>query len=274
MVDVSIVIVNYKARGMVKQALKSIRDAKIRLNYEVFVVDNASGDGLPALVRERFPEVRLLALDRNVGFAAGNNLAIRKAKGRYVFVLNPDAMLEPGAVEALFAYMEAHPDVGVVGPRLVRPDGSRQESVHRFPTPLTPVYRRTPLGRLPAARAALDRYFMRGETGDAPMEVDWMEGAALFARRAAFEQVGLFDERFFVYFEDADWCRRFWLAGWKVVYHPGISVIHYHRRESADTLWFLAPFTNKVSRIHIASAIRYFRKWQGQPLPRKENAAP
>lgn len=272
--DVSIVIVNYKTRGMVKQGLKSVRDAKLRLNYEVFVVDNGSHDGLPQLIRQDFPEVRLIALEKNVGFAAGNNLAIRKAKGKYVFILNPDAMVNPGAIEAMCSHMDAHPEIGVLGPKLVRPDGTRQESVHRFPTPWIPVYRRTPLGRLPRAQAAIARYAMRGELADAPMEVDWMEGAALFVRREAIGKVGMFDERFFVYFEDADWCRRFWQAGWKVVYYPPAEIIHYHRRESADALWFLAPFTNKVSRIHIASAVKYFTKWKDQPSPRKEKAAP
>jgi GT2 family glycosyltransferase len=270
MLDVSIVIVNYGTRGMVKQGLKSLRAARIALNYEIFVVDNGSGDGLPSLVREDFPEVRLIALEKNVGFAAGNNLAIRQAKGRYVFILNPDAMVNPGSIETLAAYMDAHPEIGVLGPKLVRPDGTRQESAHRSPTPWIPVYRRTPLGRLPRGRAAIDRYAMRDETWDAPKEVDWMEGAALFVRRAALDAVGLFDERFFVYFEDADWCRRFWIEGWKVVYLPSAEIIHYHRRESADAFWFLAPFTNKVSRIHIASACKYFLKWRGRPDPRQE----
>ncbi len=271
--DVSIIIVNYRTRGLVKQCLKSIRRAAPRLDYEVLVVDNDSKDGLPELVRERFPEARLFALPENVGFAAGNNVAMRKAKGRYVFVLNPDTMLETGCLEAMAAYMDAHQDVGVLAPKLTHPDGSRQESVHRFPTPWIPVYRRTPLGRTARAKEALDRYAMRGEIGDAAQEVDWVEGAAMFVRRKAVDEVGMFDERFFVYFEDADWCRRFWSKGWKVVYFPGASILHYHRRESADASWLLAPFANKVSRIHIRSAVKYFRKWKGQPLPRKEKTA-
>lgn len=272
--DVSVIIVNYRTRGLVKQCLKSIRRAAPRLDYEVLVVDNDSKDGLPALVRERFPETRLFALPENVGFAAGNNVAMRKAKGRYVFVLNPDTMLEIGALEAMVAAMDADPRIGVLAPRLMHPDGTRQESVHRFPTPWIPVYRRTPLGRLPQAKAELDRYAMRDVSVDRTMEVDWVEGAAMFVRRAAIEEVGMFDERFFVYFEDADWCRRFWAKGWKVVYFPEAAILHYHRRESADASWFLAPLTNKVSRIHIASAYKYFMKWKGQPLPRYEKTAP
>ncbi len=266
--DVSIIIVNYKTRGMVKQGLKSLRRAGIRLNYEVLVVDNASFDGLPELVREEFPETRLIALEKNVGFAAGNNLAIKKAKGKYVFVLNPDALVPSGTIEALYAYMEAHPKIGVLGPKLVRPDGTRQESAHRFPTPWIPIYRRTPLGKTARARNEIDRYFLRDVNFTEPTEVDWIEGAAMCVRRAAIDEVGLFDERYFVYFEDTDWCRRFWMKQWSVVYHPGIEVIHYHRRESADVLWFLAPFANKVSRIHIASAVKYFLKWRGLPSPR------
>ncbi|HTK59840.1 MAG TPA: glycosyltransferase family 2 protein, partial [Candidatus Baltobacteraceae bacterium] len=184
----------------------------------------------------------------------------------------PDTMLEIGALETMTAYMDAHQDVGVLAPKLTHPDGSRQESAHRFPTPWIPIYRRTPLGRLPQAKAELDRYAMRGETGDDAMDVDWAEGAAMFVRRKAIDEVGMFDERFFVYFEDADWCRRFWSKGWRVVYFPVASILHYHRRESADTGWFLAPFTNKVSRIHIQSAVKYFMKWKGQELPRKEKA--
>lgn len=267
--DVSIIIVNYKTRGMVKQNLKSIRQAGLKLNYEVFVTDNASGDGSAEMIREEFPEVRLLALEENVGFARGNNLAMREAKGRYIFILNPDAMLTEGAVEAMVEYLNAHPEVGMIGPKLVHPDRTRQESVHRFPTPWIPVFRRTPLGKLPRARRDLDRYFMRGELDETIREVDWMEGAALFVRRTAIDQVGMFDERYFAYFEDADWARRFWLAGWKVLYFPPATIIHYHRRESADALWFLAPFVNKVSRIHIASAYKYFMKWKGQEPPRR-----
>jgi hypothetical protein len=266
--EVSIVIVNYKTRGMVRQCLKSIRRAAPRLNYEVFVTDNASGDGSAEMIRAEFPEVRLLALKENIGFGRGNNIAIRQAKGRFVFVLNPDAMLNEGSVERMHAFMEAHPEVGLLGPKLVHPDRTRQESAHHFPTPWIPVLRRTPLGRLPWAKLQLGRYFMRGEVGEKTMDVDWMEGAALFVRRKAIDEVGLFDERYFAYFEDADWCRRFWLKGWKVVHFPEATVIHYHRRESADALWFLAPFTNKVSRIHISSAVKYFLKWKGQPLPR------
>ncbi len=266
--DVSIIIVNYRTRGLVKQCLKSIRLAAPRLDYEVFVVDNASGDGSAEMIREYFPEVKLFALPENIGFARGNNLAMKQAKGRYVFIHNPDAMLTPGALETMVGYMDRNPVVGMLAPKLMHPDRTRQDSAHRFPTPWIPVYRRTVLGSLPRAKRALDNYLMRGELGEEIREVDWIEGAAMFVRRAAIDKVGMFDERFFIYFEDADWARRFWLAGWKVVYFPKATVIHYHRRESADATGLLA-LANRVTRLHIESAIKYFLKWRGQEPPRK-----
>jgi N-acetylglucosaminyl-diphospho-decaprenol L-rhamnosyltransferase len=267
-VDVSIIIVNYKTRGLVKQNLKSIRLAAPKLDYEVFVVDNASGDGIVPMIRESFPEARLMALPENVGFARGNNAAMKEAKGRYVFILNPDAMLTPGAVERMVEYMEAHPEAGMLAPKLVHPDRSVQDSVHRFPTPWIPVYRRTPLGSLPHARRELDRYLMRGELGEDIRDIDWAEGAALFVRRKAIDEVGMFDERFFIYFEDTDWARRFWQKDWKVRYFPDAEIIHYHRRESADASGLMA-LANKVTRLHIQSAFKYFAKWKDQPPPRE-----
>ena len=265
--DVSIIIVNYNTRGLVKHCLQSVRDAGIALDYETFVVDNASTDGSSEMLRERFPEAKLLAMPRNVGFAKANNLAMREAKGRFIFILNPDTMLIPGAIEAMTAHLEANPKTAMIGPKLVHPDKTRQESVHRFPTPMIPVYRRTPLGRLASAKTELDRYSMRGELGETVTEVDWMEGAALFVRREAIDQVGMFDERYFVYFEDADWARRFWKAGWKVEYVPHAEVLHYHRRESADGSWFTGVL-NPVTRIHITSAVKYFLKWKDEESPR------
>lgn len=266
--DVSIIILNYRTRGLLKQAIKSIALAAPELDYEILVVDNASRDGSVEMIRERYPDVRLLALDENIGFACGNNIGIREARGRHILIMNPDIMMREGALEEMYRYMETHHDVGLLGPKLLRPDRSVQESVHRFPVPLMPLYRRTPLGRLPRARRALHRYAMRGELeGDEPREVDWMEGAALLVRKRAIEEVGMLDERFFMYMEDADWARRLWEKGWKVVWHPGTVFIHYHRRASADAAWFTAPFTNKVARYHIISAVKYFWKWRGKPAP-------
>lgn len=266
--DISIIIVNYRARGLVKQCLKSIRRAAIRPSYEVFVVDNDSRDAMGEMLREDFPEVKGILMPKNIGFAAANNAAMREAKGRYIFILNPDTELLPGTIEKMLQAMETDATIGILAPKLIHPDRTRQESVHRFPSPLVPIYRRTPIGRTTKAKAALDRYFLRDKTMTDTTEVDWAEGAALFVRRKAIDVVGMFDERFFVYFEDADWARRFWEKGWSVVYLPSAEIIHYHRRESADGSWFTGLF-KAVTRIHIMSAIKYFLKWKDKDLPRK-----
>lgn len=263
MLDVSIIIVSYRTAGLVKQCLRSLRRAQLKPTYEVLVVDNDGTDGLGEMIRDGFPEVKLIEPGRNLGFAAANNVALRQARGRYVLILNPDTEVTPGCLEKMLAAMEAHPDVGILAPKLVHPDRTRQESVHRFTTPLIPVYRRTPLGRLPWARRALDRYFLRHENLENPTEVDWAIGAALFVRHQAIDEVGPLDERYFMYFEDTDWARRFWEKGWKVVYWPEAEIIHYHRRESADGGWFTG-LLHRTTRIHISSALKYFLKWWGK----------
>ncbi|MBI4457435.1 glycosyltransferase family 2 protein [Candidatus Uhrbacteria bacterium] len=257
----SIIILDYKSRGLVRQCIKTINLFAPKCDYEVIVVDNDSGQGTGAMVRREFPDVVMIDNPANVGFAAGNNVGIRRAKGRYVLIMNPDITVRPGAIDDMMAYMEAHADIGVLGPRLVHPDGSIDMSCYRYPTPLIPAYRRTPLGKLPAGRKALSRYLMDDFDHRETREVDWLLGAVLLVRRSAIDKVGLLDERYFLYFEDTDWCRRFWKAGFRVVYYTGVEMVHYHERLSAKGSWVTGLF-RKATRIHIASCIKYFQKWR------------
>lgn len=263
--DVSVIILNYKTAGLVRQCVKTIELHRPTADFEIIVVDNASGDGVGEMLRREHPDVRFIGAPSNLGFAAGNNLGIRAARGRYVLILNPDITVREGAIDAMAAYMDAHADIGALGPRLVRPDGSLDESCHRFPTRMIPVYRRTPLGRTARGRAALARYGMSGFDRRETRDVDWLLGAALMVRTSVLGEVGLLDERFFLYFEDTDWCRRFWKAGHRVTFFAGAEMVHYHERESARGNWILSPF-RRSTRIHIASAIRYFRKWKDEPM--------
>lgn len=267
-VDLSIVILNYKSKNMVKECLRGIKSVGINLNYEIIVVDNASGDGIGKMLKENFPDVKFIVSPENVGFAAGNNLGIKAANGRYVLIMNPDIAIFQGSVEALVKYMDTHPDVGLAGPKLLNPDGTVQYSVCRFPGRFTPLYRRTPLGRTEAGKREIARYLMKDWDHGEAREVDWMLGACLIVRRESLEKVGLFDERFFLYFEDTDWCRRFWEAGWKVAYAPESSMVHFHRRESAESS-LLASLFKKTTQIHILSSIKYFLKYRGKPNPRQ-----
>src|SRR5688572_24681969 len=153
---VTFVTVNYKTPHLIRQLLKGVEEAGFRFSFEYILVDNASGDGTVEMVRERFPWVHVIDSPKNGGYGTGNNLALAKARGEYVLLLNPDVTVFPGEVEAWLEWMHVRPDVGISGPRVLNPDGSDQESCYRFPNLLTPVLRRTFIGRLPAARKSLD----------------------------------------------------------------------------------------------------------------------
>jgi GT2 family glycosyltransferase len=259
--DLSLVILNYKTAGLTKQCVKTVDLHKPSCAYEIIVVDNASGDGVARRLGEAFPHVRVIESPRNVGYAAGNNIGIRASCGRYVLILNPDITVGPGSIDAMVAFMDAHPDVGIMGPKLVHPDGSLDVSCYRFPEPLTPLYRRTPLGKLPAGRLAIDRYLMSEYDRRETRDVDWLLGAVLMVRRSALEKIGPLDERYFLYFEDTDWCRRFLAAGYRVVFHPGATMVHYHERLSAKGSW-ATGLLRRSTRVHVASWIKYMKKWR------------
>ncbi len=265
--DVSFIIVNYKMVNFLRHLFKGIQDAPPKFTYEVFLVDNDSKDGIDQVIREQFPWVKLHMSPRNVGLGAGVNLVLPQVKGKYVMWLNPDLVVEAGELDKWFEWMEAHPDVGVSGPRLMNADGTDQESCYRFPNPLIPILRRTPLGRLPYFRDIVSRYRMEGLDRTKEHDLDWVLGAAHLIKRTTLEKIGRFDERFFLYFEDADVCRRVWLAGERVVYTPVACILHYYQKQSqTKNIW--QAFKNPVTRIHIASGFKYFAKYFGQPNPR------
>ncbi len=264
--DLSIVILNYKTRGLVKMCLRGLLNVPTRFAREIIVVDNASYDGTPEMVAREFPQVRIIASETNTGFGGGNNVGIASATGRYVIIMNPDIVVLDDALDRLVTFMDQNPDVGFVGPRLSNPDGSVQYSCYRFPTPMTPVYRRTPLGRTARGKVALRDYLMTDWDHAETRDVDWLLGACIMMRREVLQKIGLFDDRFFLYFEDTDLCRRVWEAGYRVVYFPDSRIIHYHRRESSGSVFSL--FTNWIAREHVKSGIKYFLKYRGKPLPR------
>ncbi len=264
---VSIITVNFKTPHHVRNLLKSIEDINLTAPFEFFLVDNASNDGSVEMVNSHFPWVRLLALQENIGFGPGNNEAIKKASGEYIFICNPDLVLDKGEVEKWIAWMDRNPDVGVSGPRLLNPDGSDQDSCYRFPKLYTPVLRRTPFGKMKWAKREIDRYTMRAHPRTESIDVDWLLGAALMIRRSIMEHVGVFDPNIFLYFEDTDFCRRAWEAGHRVAYTPDAKCTHYHARESV-TAWPWEALTNNMTRLHIKSAAQYFWKHRGKKHPR------
>ena len=266
--DLSIIILNYKTKGLLKQCLRGIADSHLGMEYEVIVVDNASGDGSVEMVREGFPWATMIPLDRNGGFSAGNNVGIRQAKGAFVMILNPDVAVFRGAVDTMLDYMRHNPKVGLAVPKLVNPDGSVQMSAMRFPSFTLPIWRRTPLGRLPVPKKILDRYHMIDWDHQESRPIGWALGACFLIRRAALDAVGFLDERFFLYVEDVDYCRRMWERGWEVHYVANAEMVHFHQRLSASRA-ALASLFSYPARVHMQSWMKYFAKYTGAPsLPK------
>lgn len=265
-IDISVIILNYKSRGLLRQCLRGIDASGDAVAKEIIVVDNNSGDGSVEMLEQDFPTVTVIAAPENRGFASGMNLGLRRARGTYVVLLNPDIAIMEKPFDRLVAFMDQHPRVGLAGPKLLNPDGSVQDSCYQFPHVLTPLYRRTPLGKIPGIRSHLRRYVMADFNHEENRPVDWLLGAFLIARRTAVEQVGHMDERFFLYFEDVDWCRRFWEKSWEVWYVADVECVHYHKRESAAHPGLRGLFAFPT-QIHIQSWARYVAKYWGVPRP-------
>jgi GT2 family glycosyltransferase len=221
--SLDVVVVAYRCRDLLRTCLGSVFDHSPRRAMRVFVVDNASGDGTPAMVRETFPAVELVVNSRNRGFSAANNVAIRAGDGDYVLALNPDTELTAGALERLCALMDARPEVGICGPALVQADGRPDHAARRsFPTPLSALGHFSGIGRRRQSGALADYRAPEVESGP----VDAVNGAFMLIRRSALQQVGLFDEGYWMYMEDLDLCYRFAQAGWTTWYEPSVSVGH------------------------------------------------
>ncbi len=224
---VSVAIVSFRCEAMLRECLRSLREHPPSRPLEVRVVDNASGDGTAAMVEREFPEVILTRNTENVGFGVASNQALRAADTEYLLVLNPDTRVTEGALERLCALLDQRPEVGMVGARLERPDGSFDHAAKRgFPTPLGALAHFSGVGRRERAPRRLAQY-RAGELGERESgAVDAINGAFMLIRRAALGQVGDFDERYWMYMEDLDLCYRFHRAGWLVWYEPAATVIH------------------------------------------------
>jgi hypothetical protein len=218
--DVSVVVVTLNGRDLVERCLDSVADAG-----ELIVVDHGSTDGTIDLVRERFPQARLIEQE-NRGMGGGNNAGMRAASGRYFLLLNSDAWVVGDGLRQLVEFGDSHPEAAVIGPRLRNPDGTLQRSVRAFPTLWRLATEYFFLRKLAPRTDALNSFYGGGFDHGSVREADWLYGACLFVRRDAVDQVGLFDESFFMFSEEVDWCYRFRTAGWKVLFDPGAEVVH------------------------------------------------
>jgi GT2 family glycosyltransferase len=222
----SITICSWNTKGDLEACLRSLELVREEAPFEVIVFDNNSADGSPDMVEETFPWVRLIRSSRNLGFTGGQNHAVSHRLGRDALLLNSDTIVHEGAIRQLVEYAEAHPECGIIGPRLLNSDGSLQYSCRRFPNPLAALFRNTVFGRWFPNNKYTREYLMTDLPHDRITEVDWVSGAALYAQKAFIDQVGLLDPEYFMFSEDVDWCFRCWAAGFKVVYLPTAVITH------------------------------------------------
>jgi N-acetylglucosaminyl-diphospho-decaprenol L-rhamnosyltransferase len=247
MSDVSVVIVTYNGLPWVEQALESVAGT------DVVVVDNGSTEGTVAFVRARFPDAMVLEQE-NRGLAAGWNAGIAATSGRYVLLLNSDAWLDDGALETLVAYVDAHPDVAVVGPRLRNPDGSLQRSVRGFPTLWRLATEYFFLRKLAPRSQLLNAFYAGGFAHDSERDADFLMGAVWLVRRAAIDEIGPADEAFFLFSEEVDWAYRFRKAGWRSVFLPAAGATHVYGASHKGRLYL------ELQRGHL----RFFAKHRGR----------
>lgn len=251
--NLSILIVSWNTRDLLSQCLASIAAHPPAGEFEVIVVDNASADGSAGMVGTRFPETILIENVANVGFAGANNQAIARSNGRYLLLLNPDTVVEPGALAALVDFMDAQPDAGAAGALLLNPDGSPQDSCYPAPTIFRELWRLFHLDSL----YPLAQYRMNGWPQDTPRPVDTVQGAALLVRREVIDRVGRMDSSYFMYSEEVDWCLRIRRAGWLIYWVPQSRIVHYGAQSTRQVAsrMFLQLYRGKL---------QYFRKHYGR----------
>ena len=251
----SIVIIHYNTSEDLGRCLTSLSHCPPSCDYEVSVIDNASQDIGLAAVRERFDTVTWVMNEENAGYARGVNQGLAGQESEFTLVLNPDIVIQPGSLDALLACADTNPRAGIIAPQLLNEDGSIQDSCRRFYTLRTLLMKRTFLGKIFNGAVDIDHHLMHDFDHMSLRAVDWVIGGAMLIRHEAVVAVGPMDERFFLYFEDVDWCYRMGQSGWDVLYTPEARFIHRHRRESAKGL------THRSFWLHLGSMISFYEKW-------------
>ncbi len=226
--DISICIVSYQTRDLLRDCLLSIYGTVVSLSFEVIVVDNHSSDGTLEMIENEFPDVKLLVNNHNTGYTRPNNQAMRESRGRYIVLLNPDTLIKKNAMAELSGFLEKHPEVGIVGPKVLNRDGTLQKQCRRSEArPWDTFCYFSGLSRLFPQDKRYAGYLMTYLNEDITHEVEAVSGSCMMIRRKVVEKIGYQDEIFFAYQEDTDYCRRARLAGWKIFYNPLAQIVHY-----------------------------------------------
>lgn len=262
---VAVIVTHYKSVPALRASLESVCAVADLATTEVVVVDSEVQEGTEALVREMVPQAQFIGFADDVGYARSVNAGINATHAPYILVINADVRINPGMVEGLVGALEADDSLGLVAPVLRYDDGTLQDSAFRFYRPTWILHRRTATGRTARGRAALRRFseFSRtveeetSRAGSRPVRTDWVIGAALMVRRSALDDVGTPDTRYWMYFEDVDWCLRMWQAGWQVAVVPSALAHHTYGRASR-TKGPMALLRNELARAHVRSAVKFF----------------
>ena len=226
MLDLSIIIVNWNAQDLLEKCLRCVKDTTRQASYEIIVVDNASSDDSVVMVRRDFADVVLIENTRNVGFAGANNQGMQVAQGRYWLLLNSDAFVEENTLDAMVAFMDAHPEAGMSACKLLYEDRRLQPSCYAFPTLKTEFYTALQLDKLFPKSPEFGGFLMTFWDFDDVRAVDAVMGAFMLVRREAVAQAGMMDDSYFMYSEEVDWCYRFKKAGWRILYNPAVQAVH------------------------------------------------
>ena len=267
MVDINTVIVNWKMKDDIKRCLKTffIDLEGSGLEAVVHVVDNSQNqDGIKQMLKEKYPQVRYIDPGMNLGFGKAQNIGFEKQRADFYLSLNPDCEFIEGerTLKRMTEFLKKNPKVGMLGPKLLNSDQTLQYSCYRFPGFWDQIIRR--LGwdkKTPYLQRRVDHYLMKDFDHNSNARVDWLMGSFILVRKETSDTIGFFDDRFFMYFEDCDWCRRAWRSGWQVYYIHDTKVVHGHRRDSAEEKILRSIFFNPVTRIHLKSWLKYFWKW-------------
>lgn len=259
----SIITVNFNHKYFPKLAVEALERSKMNFDFKIIMVDNGSTDPISLGFLQHAADegrIKFIRSEKNLGFAGGNNLGAKYAKGEYLFILNPDTAVFEDTLQIMVDYLEQHPEIGILAPKLVYPDGTVQESCRRDMRFMDLVIKRTPLRKFPWGKTRLERYLMQDFDHEKIQEVELVTGAAMMMKRSFFEEIGGFDDRYFLFMEDFDLCKKTRKAGKKIVYFPKALVNHYHKRLSGGN--FLRLLGRKVFWLHLQSAAKYFWKWK------------
>lgn len=265
--NLSIIVTSYKNPDLLKVCIDSIKSSLGLENYEIISADSCTEEKTALMMREDYPEIIFLPFSENTGFQFLVKKAFEKSSGKYILILNGDIIVKKDSIRKLLDFLKSHPQAGLIGPKLLNFNETLQHTCYRFYSPLTVIYRRTFLGKLPFGKKHLDKFLMKDYAHNTTREVDWLMGSALMTSREAIETVGHMDDRFRMYFEDVDWCRRFWENKLKVIYFPEAEMYHYHGKGSANKSALQSLISNRLTWLHILSGLKYFLKYFRKPLP-------